>query len=185
MNCREVQSQIIPFIEGKLTDEQNIQFIEHVEHCSECYDDLEVYFIIFAGFRQLDDDDAEYIQNITDFKAALKDYIEYKKSAASRHKSKSIKRRMIAAATVCLFVALTGLSYAAAMNDVSVLQEIKYTALSVVYRTSGEPIKKSVEMTLDYHFEEYSGYPELILNTEVPKDSDDGAEDDGADAVSD
>lgn len=75
MNCREAQSLIVPFIEDKLDDEQLEAFLAHIESCSECYDELEVYFIVFSGTRQLDDNYDE----ISDFKGELTKYIERKK----------------------------------------------------------------------------------------------------------
>ena len=47
MTCREAQSCIVPFIEDKMDDERMEQFLHHIENCSECYDELEVYFIVF------------------------------------------------------------------------------------------------------------------------------------------
>lgn len=75
MNCREAQSLIVPFIEDKLDDDQLDAFLHHIENCSECYDELEVYFIVFSGIRQLDDDHGD----ISDFKGELKKYIQSKK----------------------------------------------------------------------------------------------------------
>ena len=51
------------------------QFLHHIENCSECYDELEVYFIVFSGIRQLDNDQ----EDISDFKGELKKYIQSKK----------------------------------------------------------------------------------------------------------
>ena len=72
MDCREAQALIVPFIEGKLNDEQNEKFIAHIETCSECYDELEVYYIVIVGVKQLDED----TQIIMDLGSNLKTYIE-------------------------------------------------------------------------------------------------------------
>ena len=46
MKCHDVQRMISGFIEEKLTDEQLEGFLEHIENCQDCYDELEVYNII-------------------------------------------------------------------------------------------------------------------------------------------
>lgn len=173
MDCREAQSLIIPFIEGKLNDEQNTVFIDHVEHCSECYDELEVYFIALSGIRQLDGDGSDYIQDISDFKAALKNYIEYKKSTVSKHRSRHRKYRITITVAAFFIATISGAGYFAITKDIPIGQEIKRVAATVIYKTNGQPIKKSVEKTLNYHYEEYSGYPELIINRTIPKDKED------------
>ena len=181
MDCREAQSLIIPFIEGKLNDEQNTIFIDHVEHCSDCYDELEVYFIALSGIRQLDGDGADYIQDISDFKGALKKYIEYKKTTVNKHRSRHRKYRITITASAFLIAALLGTGYFAVTKNLPIGQEIKRVAASVIYKTSGEPIKKSVEKTLDYHYEEYSGYPALTINRTVPEDKEDEHEENSTD----
>ena len=181
MDCREAQSLIIPFIEGKLNDEQNMVFIDHVEHCSDCYDELEVYFIAISGIRQLDGDSADYIQGISDFKGALKNYIDYKKNTVNKHRSRHRKYRIIITTTAFLIAVITGAGYWTVTTNIPIGQKIKRVAASIVYKSSGEPIKKSVEKTLNYHYEEYSGDPELIINREIPKDKEDENEENSTD----
>ncbi len=89
MDCREAQAWIVPFIEGKLNDEQNEKFIEHIENCSECYDELEVYYIVIVGTKQLDED----THMIMDFGANLKTYISHVKEHISRKHSRKARLR--------------------------------------------------------------------------------------------
>lgn len=56
MNCIEAQRQIMPFINKKLNIEQLDDFINHVNNCSDCMDELEVYYVLLAGMKQLDED---------------------------------------------------------------------------------------------------------------------------------
>lgn len=100
MNCREAQSLIVPFIKDKLDDERLEAFLNHIENCSECYDELEVYFIVFSGTRQLDDDYAD----ISDFKGELKKYIESKKEKYHKKHKHAFAVRVGIAAALCLAV---------------------------------------------------------------------------------
>ena len=52
MKCHDVQRMISGFIEEKLTDEQLEGFLEHIENCQDCYDELEVYYMITIGLMQ-------------------------------------------------------------------------------------------------------------------------------------
>lgn len=72
MNCLEAQSKIIAFIENKLPDDELREFIKHVRSCKNCYEELDIYYTLIVGMKQLDESD-----NIsTDFKNALDKHLE-------------------------------------------------------------------------------------------------------------
>lgn len=54
MNCKEAQRLLVPYINGELQEKKEEEFVRHVRHCPECYEELEVYATVFAGIRQLD-----------------------------------------------------------------------------------------------------------------------------------
>lgn len=101
--CREAQSLIVPFIEDKLDDEHLEAFLNHIENCSECYDELEVYFIVFSGTRQLDND----YDDISDFKGELRKYIERKKEKYHKKHKHALWIRIGVAAAMCCAVFFT------------------------------------------------------------------------------
>lgn len=90
MDCREAQSLIVPFIENKLNDEQLEEFLYHIERCSECYDELEVYFIVLSGIRQLDGNE----KDISDFKGELGRYIAIKKDELNKKRQHRFRVRL-------------------------------------------------------------------------------------------
>lgn len=59
MKCREIQSLIVPFINNQLSKDKVLDFLEHIEHCEECKEELEVYYILIIGLRQLDEEPNE------------------------------------------------------------------------------------------------------------------------------
>lgn len=89
MECQEAQAMIVPFIESRLDDEQTERFIEHVERCSDCYDELEVYYIVMVGVKQLDEEN----HPIVDFNGDLKKYIAYKKEELNKKHMRSVRLR--------------------------------------------------------------------------------------------
>ena len=54
MDCKTAQSLVIPYINGNLTDEQTEDFLRHIFDCRECYEELEIYYTLYAGLAQLD-----------------------------------------------------------------------------------------------------------------------------------
>ncbi len=57
MNCIDVQRLIMPFINGKLNNEELEEFINHINTCPNCMEELEVYYALIAGMKQLDEDE--------------------------------------------------------------------------------------------------------------------------------
>jgi hypothetical protein len=56
MTCKETQSRITPFIHDQLNLKEMEAFIEHVQSCKECREELEVYYALLTAMEQLDED---------------------------------------------------------------------------------------------------------------------------------
>lgn len=56
MTCREAESLVLPFIHDELDDDVAEEFLEHIDGCDDCREELEIYYTVEAGIRQLDDD---------------------------------------------------------------------------------------------------------------------------------
>ena len=54
MNCQTAESMVNRYIEHDLSVDELENFLEHVENCPSCYDELETYFIVHAAMQQLD-----------------------------------------------------------------------------------------------------------------------------------
>ena len=59
MDCRTVQQKIMPYIERRLSDAELEEFLDHVQHCASCREELEVYFTIYYALQKLDSDDTD------------------------------------------------------------------------------------------------------------------------------
>ena len=55
MNCQETQRLVMPYIQDELTPEELEGFLEHVEACPDCREELEIYFTVALGLRQLEE----------------------------------------------------------------------------------------------------------------------------------
>jgi len=56
MTCLDAQRLIMPFINKKLDINQMEDFIDHIHSCPDCMEELEVYYVLFSGMKQLDED---------------------------------------------------------------------------------------------------------------------------------
>ena len=56
MNCQSAESMVSRYIEHNLSVDELEEFLEHVENCPSCYDELETYFIVHAAMQQLDEE---------------------------------------------------------------------------------------------------------------------------------
>lgn len=56
MNCQTAESMVNRYIEHDLSVDELENFLEHVENCPSCYDELETYFIVHAAMQQLDEE---------------------------------------------------------------------------------------------------------------------------------
>lgn len=56
MTCVETQSLITPFINDELNISELEEFIEHVNYCPVCREELEVYYALLTAMKQLDED---------------------------------------------------------------------------------------------------------------------------------
>lgn len=55
MDHLEAQSYIMPFIEGKIPEDKQEDFVLHMKNCPRCHDELETYYTLIVGMRQLSD----------------------------------------------------------------------------------------------------------------------------------
>ncbi len=60
MNCEEVHQNFDAFIGDRLSVNDTDEFIRHVSSCRDCYDELEVYYMIQAVTGELKEDLESY-----------------------------------------------------------------------------------------------------------------------------
>lgn len=57
MTCLEAQTKIMAFIDNKLSDEELYDFVKHVKNCKNCSEELEIYYTLLVGMKQLDNNE--------------------------------------------------------------------------------------------------------------------------------
>ena len=91
MNCRIAEGMVNKYIDHTLPLNDLEDFLEHIEKCSSCYDELATYFIVHKAMQQLDEKQED---TVLDFKELLEEDIRKKKF-----------HRAIAAVAVCVLIA--------------------------------------------------------------------------------
>lgn len=54
LNCREAEKMVMPYINAELDEQELEQFLNHIHNCPECKEELEIYYTVSLGLRQLD-----------------------------------------------------------------------------------------------------------------------------------
>ena len=68
IECRIAESLVTQYINHSLSVDELEEFLNHVSHCSSCYDELETYFIVHEAIQQLDEPEDS---SVLDFRKLL------------------------------------------------------------------------------------------------------------------
>jgi len=71
VDCREAQGLIVPFIKSELTMEQAKTFFQHIDNCPDCKEELEVYYMMMVGMKELDEDNPKSLDLHSQFEELL------------------------------------------------------------------------------------------------------------------
>lgn len=59
-SCREIEKMVMPYINHQLDEVQLEQFLKHIKSCSSWQEELEIYYTVSLGLRQLDSGSGVY-----------------------------------------------------------------------------------------------------------------------------
>ena len=107
MNCQNAQSMVLNFINNKLDKEETRAFIEHVRDCKDCWEELEIYYVMLVGLKQLDEGE----ELAADFRKKLQNevesrYVEIEREAKRKQIAKIITILVTAAILIWMFAYL-------------------------------------------------------------------------------
>lgn len=74
MTCMEAEKMVIPYIHDELTIDELDEFLEHIETCENCMEELEIHYMVDVGLKKLDEADATY-DIVGDLKRKLEDSV--------------------------------------------------------------------------------------------------------------
>lgn len=173
MDCREAQSLYTAFIDQKLDIDKTEEFIQHIETCSNCRDEIEVYFIVYSGIRQLDNEE----EDISDFQAAFKKMLQEKKDEIYHvHRARKRKRIALTAFIVFLVMLASGVALFYVIDRERYDAAVEYAHRSFA-EAEGEVYYKQVEYTLNHNKWDGEVYQPIIHNTTPQKEEKSSKED--------
>ena len=100
MNCQNAQSMVLNFINNKLDKEETKELIEHIRDCKDCWEELEIYYVMLIGLKQLDEGE----ELVTDFKEKLQSEVDNRYNAIERGQR---RKNMVKITSVTISVAVT------------------------------------------------------------------------------
>mgnify|MGYP000376295079 CR=1 FL=1 len=96
--CRTAEGMVSSYIKHDLPLNELEEFLDHVQNCSSCYDELETYFIVHEVTQQLDDDSSD---SVLDFKKLLEQDIR----KSRRYIRKKKASWLMFGVSICLLIA--------------------------------------------------------------------------------
>lgn len=104
MTCLETQGLITPFINDALDYDKLEEFLDHIENCPDCKEELEVYYILLTGMKQLDED-----KNLSsNFHLAFINKLRKSEEKIVKRKLYYFRKRVLLITIICLVGILSG-----------------------------------------------------------------------------
>lgn len=103
MTCMEVRRMVTSYIDRTLNDEEMELFLDHIEHCSDCMEELDIYYTLYKAMDTLDSGShQEY-----NFQKMLEEDIHMAHRTLFRHKlSRTIRFAVVLLAEVLLIISV-------------------------------------------------------------------------------
>ena len=100
IDCRQAETLVARYIKHTLSTDELEEFLDHIEHCSSCYDELETYFIVHEAIQQLDEKEDG---TVLDFRKLLKQDIRRSRRIIRQRKAiKAVTGILVIGALVIL-----------------------------------------------------------------------------------
>lgn len=142
MTCLKAQGMITPFINNKLSVKELEEFLEHVNSCPDCREELEFYYTLLTGMKQLDED-----KNLSnDFQLELSVKLKKAQDKVIHVKYTYYRKKTVLILFMIILAFLLGIRYA----EESIENEIhnKYSKEVVFHPERDDFIQKQWENSL-------------------------------------
>lgn len=60
MTCKEAEKMVMPYINYELGEKELEAFLNHIRTCDSCKEELEIYYTVAVGLKQLDSGTGAY-----------------------------------------------------------------------------------------------------------------------------
>ena len=105
IGCLEAQKMIEPYLGDTLSDEELYRFIEHIDHCPECSEELEIFHLVYQTLGAGEDETKGDI-------VPLEETLRRSRARLARlNRIKKARRGVATAAFIVVFVFVCGLFF--------------------------------------------------------------------------
>lgn len=160
----KAQGLITPFIQNKLSIEELEEFLDHIDSCPNCREELEVYYALLTAMKQLDED-----KNLSsNFVQELNEKLEKSQEKIIHAKYTYYRKITVLIFTMIFLAFFISFSYANRSAEDSGILEEKETLpqkesnfnLRYEYRV---PLSRILEQEWKYYLEDYRKEKESII----------------------
>ncbi len=74
MNCKEAEKKISSFLQDDLDGRDLAEFVEHIDECPECMEELSIQFLVAEGLEQLEKGNSFNLQEALHYQLADADH---------------------------------------------------------------------------------------------------------------
>ncbi|MCD8022492.1 MAG: zf-HC2 domain-containing protein [Lachnospiraceae bacterium] len=103
MNCNEARRMVVPFVKKELSERDTEAFLQHIESCEDCMDELDIYFVAYHALNAMDSGAHDEF----DFKKMLAEEIHSSKKAIRKRKAANIARGVLLGVAEVLLIICT------------------------------------------------------------------------------
>ena len=127
MTCMEAQALITPFINDNLDVATLEQFVDHVDSCKECKEELEVYYALLTAMKQLDEDE----EVSADYAKELENKLEDAREFILRTKIIHIRKRILFFVVVIFVGLFTSVSVNVVEEVLTISKETEFNTFVI------------------------------------------------------
>lgn len=106
MDCKRAMELMTQFINERLDDEDVQAFLDHIDSCSECREELEVNYSLMTAMKQLDED----VDLSDDYIGELNQKIETCYLEELKRKRTCTRRRIVLGVVILLLILQSGIT---------------------------------------------------------------------------
>lgn len=149
MTCFQTQSLITKYMNDELDLDTLELFIEHINHCSDCREELEVYYMLLTGMRQLDEDRVLS----SDFHVGFINKLKRSEDRLFQKKFSVIKKRIYLCCAVVVIALLLNYSEIYLTSTPKNREELKESSFELRFY-----YYKNKMVNLDQYIEQYQNH---------------------------
>ncbi|MBE5968549.1 MAG: zf-HC2 domain-containing protein [Lachnospiraceae bacterium] len=145
MTCMETQRMITPFINDELSLKETEAFVDHVNSCPECREELEVYYALLTAMKQLDEDKILY----DDFSMELSAKLEKAQERIIHAKFAYYRKKGAVLLIILLFILALNWRYNGKKEPVVIITESDFRLRLKYQSTREDPLDAALQTFME------------------------------------